>query len=328
MAHAPAPEAPPAAGRASLRRAPGQARGVRARDGRPWGHGGRARRSGTPRAAGPPGARAGVEAARRRTRPSGGGQGGEGRARATGGGRARCRRGPRRRSRGRGRQRGRPLLPAPRQVGPGRAPARLDRQLQRLPGRVLPRGGPGRAGPGGAVSTARRVPRDPVRGGAPLRTPTARSRRRPLPRRRPACTRSAPARRARLPTPAPAAFPPRWSSRGAPRTRGRTRRRGAGTEAGAAPGPRVGRDRSGLYAPAVEEYAARLARHLKFELVEVPEARKLAGTPRAREEEGASLLARIEPRRARGGPGRARRGAHQPRARRAGRGAGWSGHRT
>ncbi len=58
----------------------------------------------------------------------------------------------------------------------------------------------------------------------------------------------------------------------------------------------VGRDRSGLYAPAVDEYAARLSRILRFELVEVPEARKLAGTPRAREEEGASLLAKISPR--------------------------------
>src|SRR5512147_2637568 len=57
----------------------------------------------------------------------------------------------------------------------------------------------------------------------------------------------------------------------------------------------VGRDRSGLYAPAVEEYAARLTRYVKFELAEVPEARKLAGTPRAREEEGAALLARLGP---------------------------------
>jgi 23S rRNA (pseudouridine1915-N3)-methyltransferase len=58
----------------------------------------------------------------------------------------------------------------------------------------------------------------------------------------------------------------------------------------------VGRDRSGLYAPAVAEYAGRLARLLTFELSEVPEARKLAGTPRAREEEGASLLSRLQPR--------------------------------
>jgi 23S rRNA (pseudouridine1915-N3)-methyltransferase len=58
----------------------------------------------------------------------------------------------------------------------------------------------------------------------------------------------------------------------------------------------VGKDRSGLYAPAVDEYAERLARYARFELVEVPEARKLAGTPRAREEEAAALLARLGPR--------------------------------
>ena len=58
----------------------------------------------------------------------------------------------------------------------------------------------------------------------------------------------------------------------------------------------VGRDRSGLYAPAVAEYVARLDRYLRFELVEVPEARKHAGTPRARDEEGEALLRRIEPR--------------------------------
>lgn len=58
----------------------------------------------------------------------------------------------------------------------------------------------------------------------------------------------------------------------------------------------VGKDRSGLYAPAVEEYAARIARVAKFELVEVPEARKHAGTPQAKEEEAATLLAKIGPR--------------------------------
>jgi 23S rRNA (pseudouridine1915-N3)-methyltransferase len=58
----------------------------------------------------------------------------------------------------------------------------------------------------------------------------------------------------------------------------------------------VGRDRSGLYAPAVAEYAERLARYVKFELVEVPEARRHAGTPQAREEEGAALLAKLGPR--------------------------------
>lgn len=58
----------------------------------------------------------------------------------------------------------------------------------------------------------------------------------------------------------------------------------------------VGKDRSGLYAPAVEEYAKRLSRYGRFELVEVPEARRHAGTPQAREEEGASLLAKLAPR--------------------------------
>jgi 23S rRNA (pseudouridine1915-N3)-methyltransferase len=55
----------------------------------------------------------------------------------------------------------------------------------------------------------------------------------------------------------------------------------------------VGKDRSGLYAPAVEEYAKRIGRYARFELVEVPEARRHAGTPRARDEEGEALLARI-----------------------------------
>ena len=58
----------------------------------------------------------------------------------------------------------------------------------------------------------------------------------------------------------------------------------------------VGRDRSGLYAPAVEEYTKRLARQVRFELVEVPEARKHAGTPQAKVEEGAALLAKLVPR--------------------------------
>jgi 23S rRNA (pseudouridine1915-N3)-methyltransferase len=55
----------------------------------------------------------------------------------------------------------------------------------------------------------------------------------------------------------------------------------------------VGKDRSGLYAPAVDEYARRIARHLRFEIIEVPEARRHAGTPRARDEEGEALLARL-----------------------------------
>lgn len=55
----------------------------------------------------------------------------------------------------------------------------------------------------------------------------------------------------------------------------------------------VGRDRSGLYQPALEEYAKRIARYARVEVVEVPEARKHAGTPRAREEEAESLLSRL-----------------------------------
>ena len=55
----------------------------------------------------------------------------------------------------------------------------------------------------------------------------------------------------------------------------------------------VGKDRSGLYAPAVEEYAKRIGRYARFEIVEVPEARRHAGTPRASAEEGEALLARI-----------------------------------
>jgi 23S rRNA (pseudouridine1915-N3)-methyltransferase len=58
----------------------------------------------------------------------------------------------------------------------------------------------------------------------------------------------------------------------------------------------VGRDRSGLYAPAVEEYVSRLSRQLRFELVELPEARKQAGTPQAREEEAATILDKLGPR--------------------------------
>jgi 23S rRNA (pseudouridine1915-N3)-methyltransferase len=58
----------------------------------------------------------------------------------------------------------------------------------------------------------------------------------------------------------------------------------------------IGKDRSGLYAPAAAEYMGRLARYVRFEFIELPEARKHAGTPRAKEEEGALLLARIDPR--------------------------------
>ncbi|HET7752332.1 MAG TPA: 23S rRNA (pseudouridine(1915)-N(3))-methyltransferase RlmH [Anaeromyxobacteraceae bacterium] len=55
----------------------------------------------------------------------------------------------------------------------------------------------------------------------------------------------------------------------------------------------VGRDRSGLYAPAVDEYVKRISRAVKFELVELAEARKHAGTPRAKAEEGETILERL-----------------------------------
>ncbi len=55
----------------------------------------------------------------------------------------------------------------------------------------------------------------------------------------------------------------------------------------------VGRDRSGLYAPAVEEYARRIGRWARFEVVELPEARRHAGTARARDEEGEAILSRL-----------------------------------
>ena len=50
-----------------------------------------------------------------------------------------------------------------------------------------------------------------------------------------------------------------------------------------------------MYAPAVDAYLGRLARSLKPELVELPEAKRHAGTPQAREEEGATILARLRP---------------------------------
>jgi 23S rRNA (pseudouridine1915-N3)-methyltransferase len=55
----------------------------------------------------------------------------------------------------------------------------------------------------------------------------------------------------------------------------------------------VGKDRSGLYAPAVDEYAGRIARYVPFELIEVGEARRHAGTPRAKDEEGEGILGRL-----------------------------------
>jgi 23S rRNA (pseudouridine1915-N3)-methyltransferase len=58
----------------------------------------------------------------------------------------------------------------------------------------------------------------------------------------------------------------------------------------------IGRDRSGLYAPAVAEYAEPLGHYVRFELVELPEAKRHAGTPRAKEEEAETILARLDER--------------------------------
>jgi 23S rRNA (pseudouridine1915-N3)-methyltransferase len=43
----------------------------------------------------------------------------------------------------------------------------------------------------------------------------------------------------------------------------------------------------------VAEYAKRIARYARFAVEEVPEARRAAGTPKARDEEAEALLARI-----------------------------------
>jgi 23S rRNA (pseudouridine1915-N3)-methyltransferase len=58
----------------------------------------------------------------------------------------------------------------------------------------------------------------------------------------------------------------------------------------------IGKDRSGLFAPAVAEYAQRLGRYLRFELVELAEAKRHAGTLRAKEEEAETILARLDAR--------------------------------
>lgn len=58
----------------------------------------------------------------------------------------------------------------------------------------------------------------------------------------------------------------------------------------------VGKDRSGLFEPAVQEYASRLSHYTRFELVELPEAtgRKLkAGDAKTAEAE--AILARRKP---------------------------------
>jgi len=56
----------------------------------------------------------------------------------------------------------------------------------------------------------------------------------------------------------------------------------------------VGRDRSGLFEPAVREYAGRLGHYTKLELVEVPESKREGEL--GREEEAKALLGKLSAR--------------------------------
>lgn len=58
----------------------------------------------------------------------------------------------------------------------------------------------------------------------------------------------------------------------------------------------VGKDRSGLYSPAVEEYSQRIRRYARFEIVEVSEAKRQKGTPQAKDEEAGNVLAKLDSR--------------------------------
>jgi 23S rRNA (pseudouridine1915-N3)-methyltransferase len=56
----------------------------------------------------------------------------------------------------------------------------------------------------------------------------------------------------------------------------------------------VGKDRSGLFEPGVQEYARRLSHYCRFELVELPEAKKARDTAAAIAEEATTILGRLE----------------------------------
>lgn len=56
----------------------------------------------------------------------------------------------------------------------------------------------------------------------------------------------------------------------------------------------VGKDRSGLFAPGVDEYVRRLSHNVKVSLVELPESR--SSGQKAKEEEGAALLGKLSSR--------------------------------
>ena len=57
----------------------------------------------------------------------------------------------------------------------------------------------------------------------------------------------------------------------------------------------VGKDRSGLFEPAVQEYAARLSHYCRLEVVELAEARKEAGVAQAIADEGRRILGKLHP---------------------------------
>jgi 23S rRNA (pseudouridine1915-N3)-methyltransferase len=55
----------------------------------------------------------------------------------------------------------------------------------------------------------------------------------------------------------------------------------------------IGKDRSGLFAPGVDEYARRLSHVAKLELVELPESRRSGA--RAKADEAQAILSRLKP---------------------------------
>jgi 23S rRNA (pseudouridine1915-N3)-methyltransferase len=55
----------------------------------------------------------------------------------------------------------------------------------------------------------------------------------------------------------------------------------------------IGKDRSGLFAPGVDEYARRLSHVAKLELVELPESRRSGA--RAKADEAQAVLSRLKP---------------------------------
>ncbi len=57
----------------------------------------------------------------------------------------------------------------------------------------------------------------------------------------------------------------------------------------------MGKDRSGLFEPAVKEYASRLTHYCRLELVELPESKKGRSSLVAINDEGACILSRIKP---------------------------------